>query len=1032
MKILRLFTIILILMNSTMLLGQGAGYEMKLNDVRALAGELIEVELEITNEGEFYAIGLDIPLPTGFSFVDDSFQLSDRSSGHVSSAVVVSGNILRILVFHQEETTAFLGEEGVIATFHLQTPEAPGIYPLEIVDGVLSDADAMSLPLVTVPGTVTLVGNEIRILNTEVIINQDVTIDIEIENYQSFTAFQASIVLPEGFTYVEESAVLNTERAVENDHILQVNLAGDVLTIYSYSMTNTLFEGNGGIVVSFVLNAAPALGDGTPRDFPLVFQEAIISNTDGEDILTASHDGIVTVYDHNIISVLDAAALTNEIITIDIDIDNSLPFTAFEIDIVLPEGFEYQEGSVVLNPERAGDHEFTVSLQDDILHIVVYSLTSELFSGWEGIVASFDVKLPNDPGVYPLVIDQAIISSADATDILTGTVDGVVTVDVEIILSLLDTEVCSDVPVMVDINLANSQTVTAFETEVLIPEGFEYVAGSAVVADRADDHQISESYNADTGVLTLVVYSLTSAIFEGTNGVVASFELIAPIVAETTAFDIELHNTIVSNPDAIDILTGTMDASITVFPLAVAEITVDGELAFCDGGFVTLTANESAEYLWSTGETTQSIIVEVSGVYYVTITDENGCIDTSEEIEVTVWPLPVTEIVPDGDTEFCDGGFVVLTAETYEGHEVDIVEYLWSNGAETMSIVVEESGTFSVTVIDANGCTYTSEPIEVVVWALPEAEITTEDDLQVCFGETIELTATLLEGHDTEIVSYLWSNGMTTESITVSEAGTYTFYVIVTDENGCEFTTPEVEVTIWAEVVAEITADGALTFCDGGAVVLTATEAAEYLWSNGATTRSITVTESGSFSVTITDANGCSATSDEVVVTVNALPTVTCPGNMQVRLWGDEAFALTGATPAGGTYSGRGVANGQFNPYTAGVGTHVITYTYTDGNGCTNTCTFEIEVINDTSVPGISEPSIKVYPNPARSILNITVENQQINEIRMIDMLGQIVYTASVQNDRHEINVGEFKSGIYFVQVITSEGMVTQRVQVTR
>ena len=154
---------------------------------------------------------------------------------------------------------------------------------------------------------------------------------------------------------------------------------------------------------------------------------------------------------------------------------------------------------------------------------------------------------------------------------------------------------------------------------------------------------------------------------------------------------------------------------------------------------------------------------------------------------------------------------------------------------------------------------------------------------------------------------------------------------------------------------------------------------------------------------------------------------------MQARLWGDEAFTLTGATPAGGTYSGRGVADGTFNPYTAGVGTHVITYTYTDETtGCTNSCTFEIEVINDTSVPGITAPSIKVYPNPARSILNVAVENQQINEIRMIDMLGQIVYTANVQHNRHEINVGEFTSGIYFVQVITSEGMVTHRVQVTR
>ncbi|MGI9158953.1 MAG: HYR domain-containing protein, partial [Saprospiraceae bacterium] len=76
-------------------------------------------------------------------------------------------------------------------------------------------------------------------------------------------------------------------------------------------------------------------------------------------------------------------------------------------------------------------------------------------------------------------------------------------------------------------------------------------------------------------------------------------------------------------------------------------------------------------------------------------------------------------------------------------------------------------------------------------------------------------------------------------------------------------------------------------------------------------------------------------------LTVNALPTVTCPNNQSVCV-NAAAFTLTGATPVGGTYSGTGVSGGTFTPATAGVGTHTITYTATNANNCSNTCTFTI------------------------------------------------------------------------------------------
>jgi hypothetical protein len=88
--------------------------------------------------------------------------------------------------------------------------------------------------------------------------------------------------------------------------------------------------------------------------------------------------------------------------------------------------------------------------------------------------------------------------------------------------------------------------------------------------------------------------------------------------------------------------------------------------------------------------------------------------------------------------------------------------------------------------------------------------------------------------------------------------------------------------------------------------------------------------------------------------------------------------------------------------------------------------------INDpVNVPVVEAGTLLVFPNPATTKLNI-VAGDMIREVRMIDMLGQVVYHNTLNADRHEITVAGFKDGIYFIQVVTSKGISTQRVQVTR
>jgi hypothetical protein len=304
----------------------------------------------------------------------------------------------------------------------------------------------------------------------------------------------------------------------------------------------------------------------------------------------------------------------------------------------------------------------------------------------------------------------------------------------------------------------------------------------------------------------------------------------------------------------------TSSKSVTINTLPAATITPSGPTTFCAGGSVTLTASAGSSYLWSNGATTQSINVTSSGSFSVTVTNAAGCSATSDVTTVTVNALPTATITPSGPTTFCAGGSVTLTASAG-------ASYLWSNGATTQAINVTASGNYSVTVTNAAGCSATSAATTVTVNAAPTATITPSGATTFCAGGSVTLTASAGS-------SYLWSTGATTQSINVTTSGNYT--VTVTNAAGCSATSAPRNVTVNANPsTPTITAGGPTTFCAGGSVTLSAPAGFAYLWSTGATTQSINVTTGGNYTVTVTNASGCSAISAPTSVTVNAATTIS-------------------------------------------------------------------------------------------------------------------------------------------------------------
>src|SRR3989338_7782585 len=330
--------------------------------------------------------------------------------------------------------------------------------------------------------------------------------------------------------------------------------------------------------------------------------------------------------------------------------------------------------------------------------------------------------------------------------------------------------------------------------------------------------------------------------------------------------------------------------TVTALP-ATPTISAGGPTTFCAGGSVVLTSSSASGNLWSTGATTQSITVSTSGTYTVAVTS-GGCTSaTSAGTTVTVTALPATPTISaGGPLSFCAGGSVVLTSSSASGN-------LWSTGATTQSITVSTSGTYTVSVT-SGGCTSAnSAGTTVTVTALPATPtISAGGPTTFCAGGSVVLTSSSASGN-------LWSTGATTQSITVSTSGTYT--VAVTSGGCTSANSAGTTVTVTAlPATPTISAGGPTTFCAGVSVVLTSSSASGNLWSTGATTQSITVSTSGTFTVIVDNGTCTSALSSPTTVTVNPIPsapTVTA-SSPTIFCAGDEV-TLTSSSASGNLWS---------------------------------------------------------------------------------------------------------------------------------
>ncbi len=524
--------------------------------------------------------------------------------------------------------------------------------------------------------------------------------------------------------------------------------------------------------------------------------------------------------------------------------------------------------------------------------------------------------------------------------------------------------------------------------------------------------------------------------------------------------------------------------SLVVNPLPeIPVITASGPTSFCQGNSLALNVllESGNTYQWYNNgllipsETSNVYNVNSNGNYTVFISKSN-CSSTSSPLVVTVNTIPEAPIISvSGPTTFCVGNSLTITQNYASG-----VTWTVSNGQKlsqpSVKVTGNAQGVYDITAnVTVNGCTsVASQTIKVVVNPLPQIPlITSSGPTTFCIGSSVILNSSSSIGNS-------WSTNQTTSSITVLNSGNYT--VKVTDLNGCySVSLPLAVIVNTTPTTPVISANGPTSFCAGNSVTLTSPSATGNFWSNGSLSQSITVNNSGTYTVKVTK-NGCtSATSQPISTTVlpNGIPsfnqvapicagstfilpstsnngysgswtpainktttttytfnplsgvcvtsqkmTVTVNSLPQVTLSSftkvcntGTNLVLSGGTPIGGTYTGTSVMSNSFNP-SIGIGTYPITYTYTNGSGCSSSANQNLTVITCTAeIKDLSNQLIQIYPNPICDILYINSEIALFSSFELIDNQGRIVLSDELKGTKTSLNIESLAPGNYYLKI---------------
>jgi gliding motility-associated-like protein len=325
-------------------------------------------------------------------------------------------------------------------------------------------------------------------------------------------------------------------------------------------------------------------------------------------------------------------------------------------------------------------------------------------------------------------------------------------------------------------------------------------------------------------------------------------------------------------------------ASMAITAINNPTLTTSPNLQICVGQSTTINASGASTYTWNNGNTTASQVVNPTQntTYTVTGTNSAGCSST-RSIQITVATNPTANI--SGQSSICLGSNTILAANTASS-------YLWSNGATTQTTTISPSSTqsFQVTLTNSQGCTATATQI---VSVNPIPSITVNGDTTLCEGDDLSLFINTPGFYSWHKNGNPIGNSASIYYPNASNALAGLYSVTFTNANGCSTTTQR-QVSVDPLPPAQIVAQGATTICSGDSVLLVSFPGQignTYLWSNGETNRTLYAYNSGFYTITITNSNGCS---NDATIFIFARPSPPAPIALDTNSCSGQNILLQG------------------------------------------------------------------------------------------------------------------------------------------
>ncbi|MGP8215394.1 MAG: LamG-like jellyroll fold domain-containing protein [Bacteroidia bacterium] len=461
----------------------------------------------------------------------------------------------------------------------------------------------------------------------------------------------------------------------------------------------------------------------------------------------------------------------------------------------------------------------------------------------------------------------------------------------------------------------------------------------------------------------------------------------------------------------------------TVIVFLPPVVSITGKSPICSGVNDTLNGNATGggllQYLWSTNESTQSVIVApmADSSFALWVTDSNNCAD-SAKIEIKVNPAPLLFGI---NYSSISGGICLGINDTvWEQVSGGPYTYSWSTGSSSDTLIVSPSVATTYTLSVADSFCTVSDSVSVLVYAHPVANITgkTSD----CNGANDTLTGNIT---GTAPFQFFWSTNAATQSIIVMPQSDTSFELWVTDGNYC---IDSAHITISVDSTPLITGMNSSSFfglCEGVNDTIWVQAAGgpfTYKWNTGSTNDTIIVSphDTTTYMVTVGEPDGCFSTGSFTAnIFKNALK---ISGSSSITNGSkDTLVAYNGIN-----FTWNGGIQGD-SDIVAPTADSTFTVTGTNAYGCPDTVSFTVTILI-AGIPGITEPDvISVYPNPSAGILKLAFDMNNIAKeavIKIFDIYGNemMASTAAINNGKIvAIDVSSLVSGPYFIKVSTAE-----------